>query len=149
MRTRALARRRAGGEELATGDRRRLDAHLAGCGRCREHVVRLPATVGGGNPDPPRANVSRVEAGTTSQEQGRSDVDAMGQDKKRSVVGQGYGPTRGRQFLYYGIFIAVLVAIYFGGKIAVDELDKAPKSNADQAPWSQKAAPQEAPRQFQ
>jgi hypothetical protein len=90
-----------------------------------------------------------VEAAGSTEHQGRSDVDAMGQDKKRSVVGQGYGPSRGRQLLYYGLFLAALVALYFGAQFAISELDKAPKNDPAAAPWSQEAAPQESPKQFQ
>jgi hypothetical protein len=65
-----------------------------------------------------------------------SETDAMGQDKRRTIIGQGYGPSRGRQFLYYGLFIAFLVAAFIGGKIAISELDKAPAHDTDQAPWT-------------
>ena len=75
-----------------------------------------------------------------------SDVDAMGQDKHRKIIGQGYGPGKARQFLYYGIFLGFLVALYFGAQIAVDELDKAPAKNVDKAPWSGTTIP---PRQFE
>jgi hypothetical protein len=65
-----------------------------------------------------------------------SETDAMGQDKRRTIIGQGYGPSRGRQFLYYGIAVAVVVALFIGAKIAVSELDKAPAHDTDQAPWT-------------
>ena len=65
-----------------------------------------------------------------------SDVDAMGQEKRRTIIGQGYGPSRGRQLLYYGLFIAFLVAAFIGGSIAVSELDKAPAKDPDAAPWA-------------
>jgi hypothetical protein len=70
-----------------------------------------------------------------------SDVDAMGQDKHRRVIGQ-HNPHRGRQFLYYGIFIAFLAAAYIGLKAGADALDKAPAHDPDQAPWSKPGAPQ-------
>ena len=62
--------------------------------------------------------------------------DAMGQDKRRTIIGQGYGPSRGRQLLYYGLFIAFVVAAVIGFQIAVSELDKAPAKDKDQAPWT-------------
>ena len=65
-----------------------------------------------------------------------SEVDAMGQEKRRTIIGQGYGPSRGRQLLYYGLFVAFLVALFIGGKIAVSELDKAPAKDKDAAPWT-------------
>jgi hypothetical protein len=70
-----------------------------------------------------------------------SDVDAMGQEKHRRVIGQ-HNPHRGRQFLYYGIFIAFLAAAYIGLKAGADALDKAPAHDPDQAPWSKPGAPQ-------
>ena len=60
----------------------------------------------------------------------------MGQEKRRTIIGQGYGPSRGRQFLYYGLVVAVIVALFIGGSIAVDELDKAPAKDKDAAPWA-------------
>ena len=72
----------------------------------------------------------------------------MGQDKHRKVVGES-GHDRKRQFIYYGIAIAVVVLLYFGAMFAVDKLDKAPAKNPDQAPWSQQHAPQAPPQDFQ
>jgi hypothetical protein len=65
-----------------------------------------------------------------------SETDAMGQDKRRTIIGQGYGPSRGRQLLYYGGAIAVIVLLFIGASIAVDELDKAPAKDKDAAPWA-------------
>ena len=67
----------------------------------------------------------------------------MGQDKRRAVIGHSYAPSKQRQLAYYGIFLAFVVAAYIGFQFAVDELDKAPSNNPDQAPWSKSAAPQE------
>jgi hypothetical protein len=86
---------------------------------------------------------SKAERGGDGQEGSRSDVDAMGQDKHRAVVGQRVGASRTKQLAYYGTFLAIVVAGYFGLKIAVDNLDKAPAHDKDQAPWSQKNAPDE------
>jgi hypothetical protein len=80
---------------------------------------------------------------------GATDVDAMGQDKRRQVVGHSYGPSKQRQLAYYGIFLAFVVAAYIGFQFAVDQLDKAPSHNPDQAPWSQSNSPQIPPVRFQ
>jgi len=72
----------------------------------------------------------------------RSDVDAMGQDKHRQVVGQRFGASRARQLAYYGIFVAFVIGAYLGLKTAADQLDKAPAHDPDQAPWSKPGAPQ-------
>ena len=71
----------------------------------------------------------------------------MGRDKRREVIGHSWGPSKARQFAYYGIFVAFVIALYIGGKIAVDELDKAPAKSVDQAPWSNGV--QEPPKRFQ
>jgi hypothetical protein len=66
----------------------------------------------------------------------QSDVDAMGLDKRRGVVGAKYGASFAKQATVYGVFLIVLVALVVGGKLAVDELDKAPAQTEDQAPWA-------------
>jgi hypothetical protein len=73
---------------------------------------------------------------------GRSTVDAMGQDKHRQVVGERFGASRARQLAYYGIFIAFVIGAYLGLKAAADQLDKAPAHDPDQAPWSEQGARQ-------
>ena len=144
-----LIERRAGGEELGDYDRRILDAHLGACSECREWA----ATVVGGQEEPTRATVGSVEAATPSETGGQrhvgSDKDAMGMDKRREVVGHSYGPSKSRQLVYYGLFVAFLVVLYIGGKVAIDQLDKAPAHNAAKAPWSQPNAPQTPPQRFQ
>ena len=85
----------------------------------------------------------RDDRADDGQQGGRSEVDAMGQDKHRTVIGQRYGASRTKQALYYGTFVAFVVAAYFGLKVAVDHLDKAPAHDKDQAPWSKPGAPDE------
>ncbi len=88
---------------------------------------------------------SEREQRESSSEDGHrgSETDAMGRDKRREVIGERYGASRGRQLLYYGIFIAFLVAVYIGGQAAVSNFDKAPKHDTVQAPWAQRGAPNE------
>jgi hypothetical protein len=113
------------------------------------------ATVVSGEGPPAGAKVAQVEATTPSSEQEQeqagtpSRVDAMGKDKRRQVIGHAYAPTRARQLTYYGIFIAVVLGLFFGAKFAVDELDKAPEKIEKKAPWSQQGSPQVAPQQFE
>lgn len=73
-------------------------------------------------------------------------VDAMGQDKRRQVVGKSYGPTAARQAAVYLTVVAVLVVLFIGGSIAVGKLDEAPKDNAAEAPWARPDSPQTPPR---
>ena len=75
----------------------------------------------------------------------QSDVDAMGLDKRRGVVGEKYGASFAKQATVYGIFLAVVAGVLIGGKLAVDELDQGPKVAEDKAPWSQEDAPQRSP----
>ena len=148
-RAQELIERRARGEDLGDYDNRILEAHLAACSDCREWA----ATVVGGQEEPARATVGGVEAATPSETGGQthigSDKDAMGKDKRRQVVGHSWGPSKGSQLLYYGLAVAFVIALYIGGKVAIDELDKAPANNPDKAPWSQPNAPQTPPQRFQ
>jgi hypothetical protein len=148
-RAQELARRRAEGEELGDYDRRVLDAHLAACRRCRDWADRL--TVVAGQEEETRATVESVEATVSGEgeEHAGSQQDAMGQDKRRQIVGQAYGPSKARQLAYYAIFIGFLVLLYIGGKVAIDQLDKAPSHDAAQAPWSQPNSPQTPAHRFQ
>ena len=65
-----------------------------------------------------------------------SDTDAMGNDKRREVVGQRYSASPARQATLYGIFVVVLIAMVIGGKALADKLDEPPKTVEDQAPWT-------------
>ena len=86
--------------------------------------------------DPPEERLAKHE---------QSDVDAMGLDKRRPVVGERYGASVAKQATIYGVFLVVLVALVIGGKLAADELDQGPEVNADKAPWSQADAEQRPP----
>ena len=163
MRARGLARRRSDGEQVPDYEARLLDAHLAGCGRCRDFAASLvpeagvqteaPGPVVGGETGPPGAKVGAVEAASPQagpdQPHEPSRVDAMGKDKRRQVIGHAYAPTRARQLTYYGVAIGVVVLLFIGGRIAVDELDKAPDTIENQAPWSQGDSPQAPPQRFE
>lgn len=76
-----------------------------------------------------------------------SDVDAMGLDKRRSVVGHSYSASFAKQATLYGIFLVVLAALLFGGKLLVDELDAPPAEYEAKAPWAE--GPQIEPRPIQ
>lgn len=75
----------------------------------------------------------------------QSDLDAMGLDKRRGVVGKKYGASFAKQATVYGAFLAVVVALAIGGKLAADELDQGPEVDEDKAPWSQAEAEQRPP----
>jgi hypothetical protein len=79
----------------------------------------------------------------------QSNVDAMGQDKRRQVVGKTYGPTLARQLALYAIFLVIVAAIAFGVKVAVDHFDQPPKHFAAKAPWAQPGVKQTPPKPLQ
>jgi hypothetical protein len=79
----------------------------------------------------------------------QSDVDAMGLDKRRAVIGGSYSPNLSRQATLYGIVIAVLVGLVIGFKLLADKLDEPPKHISNTAPWAQEDAPQKPPKPIQ
>lgn len=89
---------------------------------------------------------SGEDPGRSLASRGPSDVDAMGLDKRRPVVGGQYGPSRGRQAATYGITLAVVAALVLGFLFVVNEFDQPPDRYPDTAPWAQQDAPQLKPR---
>ena len=78
-----------------------------------------------------------------------SDKDAMGQDKRREVIGGTYGPTRTRVIATFATFIAVVAALSVGFYFLAQELDQPPSENPDESPWSLPDAPQQPPKPIQ
>jgi hypothetical protein len=84
-----------------------------------------------------------------------SDIDAMGEDKRRQVVGHSYGPSTKSQLIFFVAVAALLVIVIGGYALAIAAFDQPPDSNPDAAPWSQvsedpenaaeQAAPAESP----
>jgi hypothetical protein len=81
-----------------------------------------------------------------TEEEGPSDLDAMGQDKRRGVVGQQYGATVRKQLTVYGIVLAVIILGVIGFLTVVDKVDNRDIPLEDTAPWAQADAQQSAPR---
>lgn len=80
----------------------------------------------------------------------QSEVDAMGKDKRRAVVGKSHGPGAARQLALYGIFLALVAALVVGGFILVGSLDKSVgKDVPNTAPWSKPHAKQIQPKPIQ
>jgi hypothetical protein len=80
----------------------------------------------------------------------QSEVDAMGLDKRRSVVGQGYGPSKGRQLLVYLGFLAVVAALAVGAIILVNNVDTpVGKHIPCSAPWCKDHPKQIPPKPIQ
>lgn len=79
-----------------------------------------------------------------------SELDAMGLDKRRPVIGQNFGPSKTRQFAMYGAFLAVLAAIVVGGVILIGKLDTpVGKDVPNSAPWSKPGVKQIQPKPIQ
>ena len=78
-----------------------------------------------------------------------SDVDAVGKDKRREVVGGKYGPSRTRVIATFATFFAVVAALGVGFYFLAKELDQPPSENPDVSPWSASEAPQQPPKPLQ
>jgi hypothetical protein len=88
---------------------------------------------------PSAANIDELEKFEPSEEAKRhqpSDVDAMGQDKRRQVVGHSYGPSRRSQIMFFVAVATVAVVIVGGWLVLVGLFDKPPTHFKDSAPWS-------------
>lgn len=80
----------------------------------------------------------------------QSSEDAMGLDKRRSVVGQSYGPSKARQLAVYLGFLAIVAALVVGGIILVGALDTGVgKDVPNSAPWSKPGVKQHVPKPIQ
>lgn len=75
-----------------------------------------------------------------------TDVDAMGNDKRRVVVGGQYGATMQKKLLVYGVVLAVMVGIVVAFLTVVTGVDNKEIALKDTAPWTEEGASQEAPR---
>jgi hypothetical protein len=77
---------------------------------------------------------------------GTSELDAMGNDKRRPVIGQQYGASARKRLLVYGVAIAVIVLVVVAFMTVISGIDNKEIALKDTAPWSGPDAPQEAPR---
>lgn len=78
----------------------------------------------------------------SAEPSGPSDLDAMGQDKRRQVIGHAYGPSRRSQIMFFVAVGAVLLVVVGGWFAAVAAFDQPADSYADKAPWSDPDTPQ-------
>ena len=89
----------------------------------------------------------RAREEETSSETGPpGDLDAMGRDKRRGVVGGQYGATLRKQLTIYGIFVAVVVLLVVGGLTVVSSIDNRERELVDTGPWTEATATQREPR---
>ena len=76
------------------------------------------------------------------QDGSSNDLDLMGNDKRRTVVGEQYGATVRKQLTVYGIFLAVSVGLVIAFLTVVSSIDNAEIALEDTAPWTQASAEQ-------
>jgi hypothetical protein len=120
-------RRRSGGQSESSGSQSESDSG--------EKPVRGTA--------PSAADIDKLEKFEPSEEAKRhepSTVDAMGQDKRREVVGHSYGPSKRSQIMFFVAVGAVIVVIVGGWLALVAAFDNPPTEFEDSAPWSKTAA---------
>jgi hypothetical protein len=80
----------------------------------------------------------------------QSTEDAMGLDKRRQVIGKGYGPSKKRQLTLYGLALAIAAVVLIGLFLLVSALDTPVGKDIPQsAPWAQPHVKQHAPKPLQ
>ena len=70
--------------------------------------------------------LEKFEAREEAKAHEPSDTDAMGQDKRREVVGHSYGPSRKSQIMFFVAVGGILVVIIGGWTLAVAAFDQPP-----------------------
>jgi len=91
-------------------------------------------------------SMEKMEASDEAKAHQASDVDAMGQDKRRQVVGHAYGPSRKSQMIFFVIVGAIAVVVIGGYALAIAAFDQPQDEYADAAPWSSSDAEQRPTR---
>lgn len=76
----------------------------------------------------------------------RSETDAMGNDKRRVVIGQQYGATLRKRLLVYGAVVAFIAVVAIVFLTVVTNYDNRDMPLKDTAPWTQAGASQSPPR---
>lgn len=88
------------------------------------------------------------KGGSTAASTGRAestDQDAMGHDKRRTVVGQQYGATVRKRLIVYGAAVGVIVLVIIAFLTIVTGLDEREVALKDTAPWTQVEASEQSP----
>lgn len=76
----------------------------------------------------------------------RNGVDAMGNDKRRAVIGRQYGATVRKRLLVYGAVVGVIVLGVIVFLTVVSGYDNRDIALKDTAPWTRADASQDPPR---
>ena len=74
-----------------------------------------------------------------------STVDAVGLDKRRTVKGETYGPTKTRVIMSFVVFFAIVGIVFVGLLFLVDRMDQPPDTVEAKAPWAAEDASQHQP----
>lgn len=82
----------------------------------------------------------------TRGEERNADLDAMGNDKRRQVIGKQYGATVRKRLLVYGVFVGVVVIAVIAFLTVVDSYDNREIKLEDTAPWTEAGAVASPPR---
>ena len=82
----------------------------------------------------------------TRAEEPDGDLDAMGNDKRRTVIGQQYGATVRKRLLVYGAAIGVIILAAVIFLTVVSGYDNRDIELKDTAPWTKADSAQEPPR---
>jgi hypothetical protein len=88
---------------------------------------------------PSGADISKLEKMEASEEAKAAEPsteDAMGQDKRRQVVGHSYGPSKKSQLFFFVAVAAVIVVVAGGYALAIAAFDQPQDEYPDKAPWS-------------
>jgi hypothetical protein len=120
---------------LGMAERRKSEGRSSSSGSKEEAPTRGTAPSAGDIDE-----LERFEPSEKAKRHKPSDVDAMGQDKRREVVGHSYGPSARSQIMFF-VAVGAAVVIVVGGWLAlVSVFDKPPTHFKDSAPWSTKPA---------
>ena len=120
---------------LGMAERRKSEGRSSSSGSKEEAPARGTAPSAGDIDE-----LERFEPSEKAKRHKPSDVDAMGQDKRREVVGHSYGPSARSQIMFF-VAVGAAVVIVVGGWLAlVSVFDKPPTHFKDSAPWSTKPA---------
>jgi hypothetical protein len=90
-------------------------------------------------------SLGKMQASDEAKAHEASDVDAMGQDKRRQVVGQGYGPSRKSQVVFAVVVAAILVVGIGGYALAIAAFDQPSDDYPDVAKWKDNTIPTRPP----
>jgi hypothetical protein len=127
-------RRRSGGRSGSSGS----ESSGSDSGEDR-HLGAAPSS-------PDIRNLKKLEPSEEAKAHEPSDVDAMGQDKRRQIVGHAYGPSKRSQLMFF-VAVAAIIAVVVGGyALAIAAFDQPEDEYPDKSPWSAANAPQNPTR---